>query len=368
MKEERKIAVERPQSSAADLAFAELMQRTEKYMNDLSLQNPRLYKEMEASDLEEDSCNSIQAVCSGTIFKPEDIKLVSGHSFPDIVAQGTFGVEVKSTKENHWTSTGSSIVESTRDREILNIYMLFGKLGGTPPEFKCRPYQDVLKEIAVTHSPRYLIDMELTPNDTIFEKMGIPYEVFRNDGNKIDIVRDYYRKKYQSSNKKVVPWWLGSNSTVAMSVMRRGAMAAEERDKLTAEMLILFPDVISGNYDEAAVWLCTRRNTINPSFRDLFSAGGRCSAINGKKLAVKLPHIVGTLLEHNELVKNILSNNIDNIYTDIKSVWPQMPSKPKLYREWVKLVDCEFKNNAKLDFINITELLMNNSKVTSYTD
>ena len=46
--------------------------------------------------------------------------------------------------------------------------MLFGKLGGKTAEFKCRPYEDCLSDIAVTHSPRYLINMELTKEQDYF--------------------------------------------------------------------------------------------------------------------------------------------------------------------------------------------------------
>lgn len=90
---------------------------------------------MSASNLEIESCRMIQDCCEDTPFDPKQVVLVSGHTFPDIVAERYFGVEVKSTKHNHWTSTGSSIVESTRSEWVDNIYMLFGKLGGNPPEF-----------------------------------------------------------------------------------------------------------------------------------------------------------------------------------------------------------------------------------------
>ena len=80
--------------------------------------------------------------------------------------------------------------------------MLFGKLGGTPPEFKCKPYQDCLYDIAVTHSPRYLINMELEKNETIFSKMGTTYDDLRTSPDSIEQVRNYYRNKALRENKK----------------------------------------------------------------------------------------------------------------------------------------------------------------------
>ncbi|NOY49877.1 MAG: hypothetical protein GXO88_04860 [Chlorobi bacterium] len=66
------------------------------------------------------------------------IELISGQKFPDIIANNYFGVEVKSTKQNHWTTTGNSVFESTRAENIKRIYMLFGKIS-PPVQFKCRP-------------------------------------------------------------------------------------------------------------------------------------------------------------------------------------------------------------------------------------
>lgn len=62
--------------------------------------------------------NVMKELCGRTPFRAEEIRLVSAQYFPDIIAEKYYGVEVKSTKENHWTSTGSSIVESTRDKNV----------------------------------------------------------------------------------------------------------------------------------------------------------------------------------------------------------------------------------------------------------
>ena len=140
MEEENIITVRNRNLQKADEAFADFMFMLESYLNEKAAAIPGTY-------------------CGRTPFRVEEIRLVSAQYFPDIIAEKYYGVEVKSTKENHWTSTGSSIVESTRDKNVENIYMLFGKLGGKTAEFKCRPYEDCLSDIAVTHSPRYLINM-----------------------------------------------------------------------------------------------------------------------------------------------------------------------------------------------------------------
>ena len=133
------------------------------------------------------------------------IQLNKRQAFPDIVAGEAYGVEVKQTKEDRWSSTGSSIVESTRSKGIDRIYLLFGKMGGNP-EFKCRPYEECMEDIAVTHSPRYRINMELEPGQTIFDKMKISYEELRKKEDIIEPVRVYYKKRAQEKSKKEMPW------------------------------------------------------------------------------------------------------------------------------------------------------------------
>ncbi|HDQ15873.1 MAG TPA: hypothetical protein ENN45_02320, partial [Bacteroidetes bacterium] len=83
------------------------------------------------------------------------IELIGGQKFPDIVAKKYYGVEVKTTTQNHWKTTGNSVLETTRVDDVERIFMLFAKLA-SPIEFRCRPYEECLSEVVVTHSPRYL--------------------------------------------------------------------------------------------------------------------------------------------------------------------------------------------------------------------
>ena len=202
------IAIRKRDITDAHKAFVELMNRTEDILNTEARRNPKGYKQLNASSLEPCAVDKIKLACSGSPFSPNEIELISGQRFPDIVAEKYYGIEVKTTKENHWTSTGSSIVETTRVKDVDDIYMLFGKLGGDIPEFKCRPYEDVLYDIAVTHSPRYLINMEIEKSDTIFSKMGTTYDEFRVSPDNISQVRKYYRERAIERKRFEMPWWI----------------------------------------------------------------------------------------------------------------------------------------------------------------
>ena len=62
-------------------------------------------------------CHQVQ----GTVFEGM-VELISGQRFPDIVVGGYYGVEVKTTKSEHWKSTGSSVAEGTRVEGVERIY------------------------------------------------------------------------------------------------------------------------------------------------------------------------------------------------------------------------------------------------------
>ena len=122
--------------------------------------------------LEDDVLQCMRAKASDFHFDPANILPTKPQHFPDIISNNYFGVEVKSTEKNTWTSTGSSIVESLRDDDIKKVFLLFGILSKKNIDFRCKPYEKCLSDIHVTHSPRYNINMDLSDDDeTIFDKI-----------------------------------------------------------------------------------------------------------------------------------------------------------------------------------------------------
>jgi len=335
----------------AKLAFADFMAKTESRFNELSKNNPMLFKKCSPSQLEEQTESVLKEIAPSTPFRPEEIKLVSGHSFPDVIAEKFFGVEVKSTKENHWTSTGSSIVENTRNDLVENIYMLFGKLGGTPPEFKCRPYEDCLYQIAVTHSPRYLIDMELREKNqqTIFDKLQTSYDAFRKDSQKIDRIREYYIREAVKSGKEEMPWWVGRQSLNDQDDMTTPPITlfsnSPMKDEIKAEIFLLFPEVINGKYANAALWLCTHKYMLCPNMRDEFSASGKVRSVNGKPLSIELPHVFQTIVELMPIISRLLKSNE---YLDLYEYHPEYRMMEDVYSFWVTNTEKMLLNRIKV--------------------
>ena len=98
------------ENSKPDLAaFRNLVSQMDNMLNQEAKANPSYYQGRAGKPLEKDVYEALCECSKGTEFQ-DTIHLISGFSFPDIVAARYYGVEVKSTKENHWTSTGSSIL------------------------------------------------------------------------------------------------------------------------------------------------------------------------------------------------------------------------------------------------------------------
>ena len=360
-KDENFIAVRNRDYDYMSMAFADFMQKTEEYLNSQSIANPSQYKNCSPTELEKVAEQALKTVAPSTPFLPTDIKLVAGHAFPDILAARHFGIEVKSTNKDKWTSTGSSIVESTRSEDVGRIYMLFGRLGSTPPSFKCKPYHECLCNIAVTHSPRYLIDMMLEKNDNIFSRMQTDYDTFRQmkENEKICQVRQYFINKAKNEHKVEMPWWMGETSSVNLSIY--SDKSDSERLDLARRAFILFPAIYdrdsSIGYKQIALWLCNRYSVICHNVRDSFSAGGVLKAINGIPLDVPYPNIVKRLLNYREGIESLLKNPDSDIIADIDEYWDYPYNTLSLYSSWISIVEKHFCANPYLAHIPVRELI-----------
>lgn len=234
--------------------------------------------------------------------------------------------------------------------------MLFGKLGGTPPEFKCRPYCDVLCDIAVTHSPRYLINMELHEGETIFEKMNTTYDEFRNTEDNIAKVREYYKQKAINEKKQEMPWWItkgNAENSIGFNLRLWKTVEANERKRLTAYCLILFPETWKANanaqtkYNQASLWLCSFAQIVHPNIRDIFTGSGQVTTVNGERLPDNshYPHIVKTIVDAIPTIKRLLQDPSSETIELIEEYNPTLLNGEDIYQTWV--THC--CSNAKTD-------------------
>ena len=256
----------------------------------------------------ETDIHSLMKKCStGTIFE-NNIELVSGQKFPDIVSyvneNKAFGLEVKTTSKNNWKSVGGSIFESTRVENVEHIYMLFGKLV-SPIEYICRSYQDCLYDVAITHSPRYLIDMEIQSDESIFSKIGIEYDDLRKLEHPFEPIKDYFRANLKDKGEDI--WWIDKDpdSYKSLTIKHWRSLSTDEKEHLRIIALAYFPELLgnsSRKYTRLSTWLVSRFGVVNHALRDTFTAGGLVK-IDG----VSFPRIFEHLETNFDSIQNVIA-------------------------------------------------------------
>lgn len=359
MNTENIIAIRSKDFESANRCFADFMKKTEECFNMRALANPTDYQKLSADELEKVAVSVLKEIAPSTPFRAENISLISGHKFPDIQAETFYGIEVKSTKDDKWTSTGSSIIENTRIDTVDNIYMLFGKLGGKP-QFRCKPYQDCLNEISVTHSPRYSIDMDMPQTSTIFSKMKISYDDFRvlEDKKKISMVRNYYYEKARKEGRHEMPWWMEGSTRMNLSFFSE--ITSEEKTRLQILSFILFFSQYDHNqqvkFKPITLWLCTHYSILCPNLRDVFTAGGTFNYIENGTTHV-YPHIVGELINKIPYIKKYLANPDEELIDSIEEFWDFKYNHNDLFSSWLKQLEVAFKKNPTLCEVPIRKLI-----------
>lgn len=293
--------------------FRRLMTKTDHMLNEDAAYRPTYYVSRGGNPLEDDVKNALDECAKGTPFAGT-IEKVSGQHFPDIVAAKYYGIEVKSTKDDHWTSTGSSILETTRVSGVERIYMTFGKLGGNPIEFLSKPYEECLYGIAVTHMPRYLINMCLKPGQTIFDKMGVPYHELRQMDNPIAPVAKYYRSQLKSGESL---WWTGNSSeeTVSATIRLWKNLSAYEKKIHTIFGCVNYPEIFGGNYDRYALWL-TSQGVVDSHIRDQFSSGGQEEMLLSTGEKIKFPGVYRRVKVHSDLFIRRMAQEDTTVFID----------------------------------------------------
>ncbi len=133
-------------------------------------------------------------------------------------------------------------------------------------------------DVAVTHSPRYLIDMHLDPSKSIFAKIGIDYDQIRNSDKPFDPFRVYYTEDKKSS--KVLWWASESDDDVSPPVFRLWSdLSKKEKNEIRNISFLKFPEVLMNGgptkYRGLTLWLAAKRSVVVSSLRDLFTAGGK---------------------------------------------------------------------------------------------
>lgn len=277
----------------------------------------------------------------------------SDRDFPDIVAADFFGVEVKITKKDDWISIGNSVLESSRVKSVEKIYLFFGKLGGKP-DIKFRNYEDCLKSIAVTHYPRYQIDMLLQNGQSIFDKMNVPYQELRKQSNPVKAIRKYYLSQLKEGEEL---WWVNDNlddSSAPTPVIKFfSSLSREEKDRIKAEIFVYVPEILSSSstkFNRVAAYLASAYGVISSNLRDHFTAGGQVEInIAGKPL--RIPQIVSEALRLKPLIDDVLKYETQE---SLANRWLRKVDEIDPKQAWLNEVDRQTTDSWKV--IRLSEL------------
>lgn len=293
-----------------------MLQRTKEAVLD-SLKKNEDPSRLSGSEFEQIVYDKIVDVAKET---PFDGKLIhtADREFPDIVAAGYFGIEVKATKKDDWTSIGNSVLESSRKDGIEKIYLFFGKLGGIP-DIKFRKYEECLKGIAVTHYPRYQIDMNLGEDQSIFNKMKTDYDSIRASKNPIKEIRKYYRDRLREGEAL---WWIDDDldrtATVSPVIKRYSSLDLNTKASIKADLFVHFPIVLSSStrkYEQIPAYLAARYGVVSGAVRDYFSAGGQ-EDMEFEDKVFRVPQIIAEMCRHAAFIKEHLrSTSIESLST-----------------------------------------------------
>lgn len=223
--------------------------------------------------------NRVREVASELLIKSNISVDFSPHqqAFPDI-SLGHFGIEVKFTMNDTWRSVANSVLETNRIQDVKEVYLLFGKMGGSP-EVRWQRYEDCVMHVRTSHVPRF--EVEIGASQSLFSKMKVGYDDFRMlpMHEKMQHIRQYARGRLKDGERL---WWLedsdGEEHSLPIQARLYTKLSKEEKLRLRAEAVLLCPSVLGSGraknkYDDAVLYLLTYHGVLCHQARDLFSAG-----------------------------------------------------------------------------------------------
>lgn len=248
-----------------------------------------------------------------------DVHIHFGHHFPDadLTLNGVkYGVELKSRNNGSWKTNGNSVFESITSEDYEEIFLVFASKIPKKNQYlvKYAPYWNTTSTIQVTHSPRFIIDME-NSRDSVFESKA-EYTSLRtmSESEKIDFLQRYLRE-----NSTGYKWFITPQDTINPTAFRD--LVPPVKSQIKAELLILFPDdLICGDhrnkYTRTVVYMLNNYYTYNNSLRDMFSAGGVYRS-NG----VEFPQTLRSFIVLKDMIDQTITNANEDFFTLAKSKW-----------------------------------------------
>jgi hypothetical protein len=275
----------------------------------------------------------------GSLIKEFGIPIdVSPHpyGFPDIVL-GNLGVEVKFTSNDTWRSVANSVFESFRNKDVKEIYVVFGKMGGLPSVRWAR-YEECIMHVRTSHVPRFEVDLDA--NESLFKKFGITYSEFSelSEEGRMEHVRKYARSRLKPGERL---WWLEQKESefhsLPLQVQLFANLSPTEKLKMRAEASLLCPQIVGSGrnrtkYIDPIMYLLTYHGIL--ASRDAFSAGSAAGPERGGIYVQRaLMKIQGQMLEAAEYLEDAL----------FEEYWGVRMNPKKRIKKWLSMADAYAK-------------------------
>lgn len=237
------------------------------------------------------------------------VTLHSGKKFPDIVFEGTsFGIEIK-TAQKGWTCLGNSVAASTLVNGVSDVYLIFGSGEG---QFKVRyaRYEDCVKSVEVTHSPRYVLDMDMEQGTSYLKGIGRTLAEMLSMDDPIGCVVEEARKNLKPGERV---WWISEQHSTPLKLVTWESLNTKRKSELISSAFAFFPDAVlkhpRADYTDFVLWLIQNKAVVCASVRDNFSAGGRVAELELGDLVIdEAPQVVGMLRSRLGEICTIIKN------------------------------------------------------------
>lgn len=265
-----------------------------------------------------------------------------GHHFPDvdiIIANKIYGIELKSRNNGAWTTNGNSVFESISNDNYEEIFILFGTQKNQRFEVKYKYYWQATEDIAVTHSPRFKVNMNGT--NSVFDSKA-QYDDFRM---KSDEEKSVFLQTYLSEKSQGVKWFSAKIEERVEPLLLK-QISESKKKQILAEMFVLFPQDLlhptkKNDYTNAAKYLISTYYTYSPSLRDEFTSGGK---VNFPGLNAPIPRKYETFVNHRDEIENFCNNATVEQAEFIYSVWEKNITglniiKQNLHQDYLLILD-----------------------------
>lgn len=330
-------AHKREEDSMTEIQFDDLVVCVLEYLSDDCHQHPEKYRKS-GEDFEPCVKEAVDYAINALGHNATVDYTPGGHGFPDIVIEGAdgskFGIEVKSSTGtgNTWKINGNSVLGSTRVPGILKNIIVFGKMRGENSLFRAKEYEKCISNVVVTHSPRYLIDLDIEDGNSFFDKSNLSYDEISLSEQPIKLITDYFLSIGQQA------WWLAESTPAAIQMF--GKLPRIEQNKLMGYAFAHYTEIFSNSgtkFYRYMSWLASQNSVIDPALRDRFTAGGKADVELENVVYEKLPRIFKNLHDFRRYVIFELENADLQILEEDWGIVPHADAGQRI-GQWLDLV------------------------------